>query len=148
LSARISVTNTGKTAAKGIYIDACVEILDNTTAVQADWMSSCYNRPHYRVETGMLFPEVSISNAQMQKVNRNTVPDPPTSDQSKQFTIGKNYVVVFGRAHYIDIFGKSRWTQFCFPVTRASFLSEAARQCVNFANEGQDDYDRDYAKAQ
>jgi hypothetical protein len=148
LSAYISVTNTGKTAAKSIYVDACVEILDNTSPAQAAWMSSCYSRPHYRVETGMLFPETSIGNAQMQKVNRKTVPDPPTSDQSKQFTAGKNYVVVFGRAHYIDIFGKRHWTQFCFPATHASFLSEAARQCVNFVSEGQGDFDSDNAKAQ
>jgi len=147
LSANIGITNTGKTVAKSIYVDACVEILDNTSPAQAAWMSSCYSRPHYRVETGMLFPGTSIGNAQMQKVNRKTVPEPPTSNQSEQFTAGKSYVVVFGRAHYIDVFGKSRWTQFCFPASRASFLSEAARQCVNFASEGQGDYDDNYAEA-
>jgi hypothetical protein len=96
----------------------------------------------------MLFPNGSINDTQMQKVNRNTIPAPPTSVQSKQFADGKNYVVIFGQAHYVDVFGKSRWTQFCFPVTRARFLSEAARQCVNFASEGQGYYDRNYAKAQ
>ena len=65
LSAYISVTNTGKTAAKRIYVDACVEIWSNTSPAQAAWMGRCYSRPHYRVETGMLFPRTSISNAQM-----------------------------------------------------------------------------------
>jgi hypothetical protein len=125
LSAHISATNTGKTVAKGIYVDACVEVLDNVTPAQVEWMSSCYSRPHYRVETGMLFPNGSINDTQMQKVNRNTIPAPPTSVQSKQFADGKNYVVIFGQAHYVDVFGKSRWTQYCFPVTRARFLSEA-----------------------
>ena len=44
------------------------------TPAQVEWMSSCYSRPHYRVETGMLFPNGSINDTQMQKVNRNTDP--------------------------------------------------------------------------
>lgn len=85
LSAYISVTNTGKTAAKDIDVDACVEILGNAIPAQAGWMSSCYARPHYRVEAGMLFPGVSISDAQMQKVSQDNIPSPPTTDQHARF---------------------------------------------------------------
>jgi hypothetical protein len=147
LSAHITVTNIGKTAAKAIYIDACMEILDRAQPAHIEWMSRCYTRAHYREETGMLFPSGNISDAYMQKVDQNLIPSSPTPDQSKRFAAGQDYVVVFGRAHYIDVFRQERWTQFCFPVTRRN-LSEAARQCVNFATEGQGDYDRNYAKVQ
>ena len=49
LSARLSVTNIGKTAAKGIYVDACVEILSNDRPVQANWTSALS-----RTDPGML----------------------------------------------------------------------------------------------
>jgi len=147
LSAHLSVANFGKTVAKAIYVDACMEMLDNTQPIQAKWMSKCYQRPHYRVETGLLFPGSGINDTQMQRVSQNLAPTPPTQVQFEQFTAGKGYVIVFGRVHYIDVFKQERWTQFCFPVTRGN-LSESARQCVNFASEGQGDYDHNYERAQ
>lgn len=89
LSAHITVTNIGKTAAKAIYIDACMEILDRAQPAHIEWMSRCYTRAHYREETGMLFPSGNISDAYMQKVDQNLIPSSPTPDQSKRFAAGQ-----------------------------------------------------------
>ena len=64
----------------------------------------------------------------------------PADNEVDGFKLGREYIAVFGRAHYFDVFGNAHWTQYCLPIGQNGFLEDEA--CTNFSEEGDGDYNR------
>ncbi len=114
LNVHIGVKNIGITAAKQIYVEICTEILEAGKSIKRS--TRCSIRPHHQTEIGILFPKEWGS---FQSLDNQSVS--PADNEVDGFKLGREYIAVFGRAHYFDVFGNAHWTQYCFPSARTGF---------------------------
>lgn len=133
LNVHIGVKNIGITAAKQIYVEICTELLEAGKSIKRS--TRCSIRPHHQTEIGILFPKEWGS---FQSLDNQSVS--PADNEVDGFRLGREYIAVFGRAHYFDVFGNAHWTQYCFPIGQNGFLEDEA--CTNFSEEGDGDYNR------
>jgi hypothetical protein len=119
IKAPFKILNTGSTSAKHVYVQfwiRMIPITDNPYLPE--------NGPRFVGEVGSLLPfSENISDTVMQvSAVRQRSTTPPSSDsenwplsnqEASDFIAGSNYILIFGRVTYDDIFGMSHFTQYC-----------------------------------
>ena len=135
LTALITVTNTGKTAALGLASNYYVEVVKNGQNPHFET-----NIPHMRAITGILTPNSPLpQQIAMQRLKAGTTTDEtedqPLTDRDKSLLdSGDAWIAVHGTIYYRDIFQNQHWIKFCsWNALRAGWHYSAAA-CVTYNN--------------
>jgi hypothetical protein len=107
----IRVTNIGKTPAKNVEVHLVAEILRSTEGA-----SLRYKKNHERVVIGILFPsDFDDMDAFLLNPDKPGISDLPLLQHSQLESLkdGSTYLVIFGTAKFVDVFGTHHWVRFC-----------------------------------
>lgn len=133
--ATITYNNIGKTAARGIKVEAVVDYEMNGES--PDFVYD--GRPRSRSTTGIIFP-----NDPQQLPAPFLEGDPSSKTEVKNRYLvhsefqdlndGTSYMVVYVKADYTDIFGKKHWTHYCsfFINPNAPPVNISAKACTSY----------------
>jgi hypothetical protein len=129
----ITVNNIGKTAARILKTDLVMDYEVNGSA--PDFVYD--QRARQSATTGIVFPNSPFAvNVPFTKGILNsgeTTARFLTQSEFHDLQNGDGYMVIYGQATYLDIFGTKHWTHFCafFTVPGAS-VKVTARECTDY----------------
>lgn len=129
----VHIINTGKTPALNYVLESLIKILPIKQEPVFDYSQG----DHGRNNGGILYPaDTRDMEASTYAKDAWTKPQPEKLALSRtdyeRFLAGKNYIIVYARVTYWDIFGVKHWTHFCnwstyAPRTPATKCSEYNR---------------------
>ena len=112
VSAPITITNIGKTAARNIHTQAVMDYEVNGSS--PDFIYD--RRPRSEGTTGIMFPNSPFpmpATFMEGKQGGGTQPRYLTAAEYQDLTKGDGYMVVYVETTYTDIFGSQHWLHFC-----------------------------------
>jgi len=134
---RLHVINGGKTPASKITVHIFILILPASEEPPLDWVDHISEHPHQELQSGMLFPGMTI-NPFVARVNNGGNPVVATEDEAAAVRDGRAYVIAFGTIAYDDVFNESHITKFCgWDAEKPGFETAQfnVKKCAQF-NEG------------
>jgi hypothetical protein len=115
VQALIGVTNIGKTAAKNLRIQTVIEYLPIDQAPSLSFKKGVYR---YQITTGVLFPSDPPAKLpaywyEKAPVKTKFAAAVLSEGEAGDLAAGRTYIVMYGKAEYIDIFNVRHITRMC-----------------------------------
>jgi hypothetical protein len=114
ITSKVKFVNVGNTVARSIRFDVIAELVKNGNGPKFD-----YRWDHTRSSAGLLLKNEPVElEAIRLKHQRSVTFDgsvvlPFTHDEYQAFLDGKDYIAVYAKVRYTDIFGIAHWTKRC-----------------------------------
>jgi hypothetical protein len=114
ITSKVKFVNVGNTVARSIRFDAIVEFVKNGNGPKFD-----YRWDHTRATAGLLLKNEPVELEAIRfKHQRSVAIDgsvvlPFAHDEYQAFIDGKDYIAVYAKVRYTDIFGTTHWTKRC-----------------------------------
>lgn len=134
LHAPVVINNTGKTAAKRFTVDIIVQQVHNVPDYERS-MQFSYKGPRVRDTAGFILPNAPIDlvAVSMQGTADKGAAAPPflSHEDAVKLRDGTDFVVIFAKLTYYDIFGIEHWTKVCnFSIPSGKLAY--AKKCTDY----------------